>query len=52
MVTGPAVTTTLRSILFSVVVASLSAEKNTNIVRLCAFVKIFEKYLEKPISHF
>lgn len=45
MVTGPAVTTTLRSTLFSVVFASLSAEKHTNVVRLYTFVKFFKQYL-------
>lgn len=45
MVTGPAVTTTLRSTLFSAVVASLSAEKHTNVVRLYTFVELFTQYL-------
>lgn len=45
MTTGPTVTTTLRSTLFSVVVASLSAEKHTSIVRLYTCVKFFEQYL-------
>lgn len=42
MVTGPAVTTTLRLTVFSVAVAaaSLSAEKHTNVVRLCTFITL------------
>lgn len=45
MFTGPAVTTTLRWTFFSVVGVSLSAEKNTNVVRLCTFVQVFEQCL-------
>lgn len=45
-VTGPLVTTTFGLVLFSVIGASLSAEKHTNIVRLYTSVKFFEQYLE------
>lgn len=40
MVTGPVVTTTFGSVLFSLIGASLSAEKYTNIVRFYTFDKI------------